>query len=123
MEKRQLTCINCPLGCQLEVVIDKGEIVSIENYGCQRGIEYAKKEIANPKRTVTSILPVIGGELPMVSVKTRTDIPKDKISECMHCLKDLKVGAPVKIGDVIVKNIGNTGVDIIATKKVDKKND
>lgn len=119
--RQQMTCINCPLGCQLEVVVEDGKIISIENYSCQRGIEYAKKEIESPKRTITSILPVIGGNIPMVSVKTSTDIPKDKISDCMRVLKDLKVNAPINIGDVIVFNICDTGVDIIATKKVDVK--
>jgi CxxC motif-containing protein len=109
------------MGCQMEVVVEDGEIKSIENYSCQRGVEYAKKEITNPKRTITSILPVVGGDLSMVSVKTSADIPKDKISACMRVMKDLSVNAPIMIGDVIVKNICDTGIDIIATKKVEKK--
>ncbi|NLZ61445.1 MAG: DUF1667 domain-containing protein [Acholeplasmataceae bacterium] len=119
--KQQMICINCPMGCQMEVVVEDGEIKSIENYSCQRGVEYAKKEITNPKRTITSILPVVGGDLSMVSVKTNADIPKDKISACMRVMKDLSVNAPIMIGDVIVKNICDTGIDIIATKKVEKK--
>ena len=119
--KQQMICINCPMGCQMEVVVEDGEIKSIENYSCQRGVEYAKKEITNPKRTITSILPVVGGDLSMVSVKTSADIPKDKISACMRVMKDLSVNAPIMIGDVIVKNICDTGIDIIATKKVEKK--
>ncbi|MGI6392052.1 MAG: DUF1667 domain-containing protein [Candidatus Izemoplasmatales bacterium] len=119
--KQQIICINCPMGCQMEVVVEDGEIKSIENYSCQRGVEYAKKEITNPKRTITSILPVVGGDLSMVSVKTSADIPKDKISACMRVMKDLSVNAPIMIGDVIVKNICDTGIDIIATKKVEKK--
>jgi CxxC motif-containing protein len=119
-EHKQLTCINCPLGCQLDVVIEDGKIVSIENYSCQRGIEYAQKEITSPKRTITSIIPVVGGDVPMVSVKTQSDIPKDKIKDCMLLLKDLKLNAPVAIGDVIIENICDTGVDLIATKSVRK---
>lgn len=119
--KQQMICINCPMGCQMEVVVEDGEIKSIENYSCQRGVEYAKKEITNPKRTITSILPVVGGDLSMVSVKTSADIPKDKISACMRVMKVLSVNAPIMIGDVIVKNICDTGIDIIATKKVEKK--
>ena len=57
----------------------------------------------------------------MVSVKTKQDIPKDKIFDCVRALKGVKVEAPVYIGDVIVANVAGTGVDIVATKNVLKR--
>ena len=52
----------------------------------------------------------------MVSVKTKEDIPKGKIFDCVKALKNVEVAAPVHIGDVLVKNVAGTGVDVIATK-------
>lgn len=55
----------------------------------------------------------------MVSVKTKEDIPKGKIFDCVKALKGIEVPAPVHIGDVILKNVADTGVDIVATKNVE----
>ena len=85
---------------------------------CPRGDAYARKEMTNPTRIVTSTVRVAGGRLAMVSVKTASDIPKGKIFDCVKALKDVEVKAPVKIGDVIVENVAGTGVNIIATKNV-----
>lgn len=116
-----LTCIRCPLGCALEVKIEDGEIIQVSGNSCPLGLEYAKAEILSPKRTVTSVIPVIGGKEAMVSVKTSQDIPKDMIFSCMRSLKGLKVNAPIHIGDIIVKGLCGTEVDVIATKSVGKK--
>lgn len=116
MEKINLICINCPLGCPLTVEVDNGEVVSVTGNTCPRGITYAQKEITNPTRIVTSTVMVEGGKSAMVSVKTKEDIPKGKIFDVVKALKGVVVKAPVKIGDVIVPNVAGTGVDIVATK-------
>lgn len=117
METRQLTCINCPLGCQLTVEIEDGEVVRVSGNTCKRGEVYGRKEVTNPTRIVTSSVPVLGSQTErMVSVKTATDIPKDKIIDVMAALKYVTVQAPVHIGDVIVANVAETGADIVATK-------
>ena len=77
--------------------------------------------MTNPTRVVTSSVRVTGGELAMVSVKTKEDIPKGKIFDCCKAIEDIEVPAPVKIGDVILKNVCGTGVDVIATKNVGVK--
>lgn len=118
MEEKTLTCITCPLGCVMTAVIEKGEVLNVTGNSCQRGLKYAKKEIVNPMRILTSTVRVAGGTIPMVSVKTQTDIPKGKIFDCMEQLKEIVVDAPVEIGDIILANAAGTGVDIIATKKV-----
>ncbi len=118
MEVRELTCIGCPMGCALTVEMDGGEVVSVSGNTCRRGDVYARKEVTHPTRIVTSSVYVNGGEIPMVSVKTKNDIPKEKIMDIMAALENVKTDAPVKIGDVIVANVCDTGVDIVATKDV-----
>ena len=119
IEERELICIGCPSGCPVRVRLEGEKILSIDGYTCPRGKIYAEKEVLSPTRIVTSIVPVVGGETPMVSVKTASDIPKSEIFKCMETLRGVSVKAPVKIGDVIVKNAAGTGIDIIATKNVD----
>ena len=119
MEKRELTCIGCPMGCALTVSLEEGKVVSVEGYTCKRGRDYGEKECTNPMRTVTSSVPVKGGTIPMVSVKTAADIPKGKIQECMETIHRTYVQAPVEMGEILVSNIAGTGVDLIATKQVD----
>ena len=118
MNTVNLICIGCPLGCPLTVEMEGNEVKSVAGNTCPRGDAYAKKELTNPTRIVTSTVRVAGGKLAMVSVKTQSDIPKDKIFDCVKALKDVEVPAPVKIGDVIVENIAGTGVNVIATKNV-----
>ena len=118
MKTVNLICIGCPLGCPLTVEMEGNEVKSVSGNTCPRGDAYAKKELTNPTRIVTSTVRVTGGKLAMVSVKTASDIPKDKIFDCVKALKDVEVPAPVKIGDVIVENVAGTGVNVIATKNV-----
>lgn len=120
MEIKNLTCIGCPLGCAITVETENGEVLSVTGNTCKRGEDYARKEVTHPTRIVTSTVAVRGGSLAMVSVKTKSDIPKEKIMDIMKSIENVVVGAPVHIGDVIVKNAAGTGVDIIATKEVGK---
>lgn len=119
MEERKLTCIGCPMGCSLTVVMNGEEVASVTGNTCKRGAVYARKEVTNPTRIVTSTVRVVGGSINMVSVKTKEDIPKGQIFDCVRALKGIEVPAPVHIGDVILKNAAGTGVDIIATKNVE----
>ena len=118
MERKELICIGCPLGCNLTVEMDGGQVVSVNGNTCKRGDDYARKELTDPRRIVTSTVPVAGDNLPVVSVKTASDIPKGKIRECLCALKGVTLTAPVQIGDVIVENVADTGVDVIATKSI-----
>lgn len=118
---RQITCINCPLGCTLDVVIKPDDSLVVTGFQCERGEASAKKEILHPMRTITSSVPVIDGEYPMVSVKTAGEISKDMIKNCMLALKDIVIKAPINIGDVIVHDVCSSGIDIVATRDVRKK--
>lgn len=118
MDTRNLTCIGCPLGCALQVTLENEEVTSVTGNTCKRGDDYARKEVTHPTRIVTSTVCVHGGEIPMVSVKTENDIPKEKIMDIMKCINSLTVDAPVSIGDVLLSDIAGTGVNLIATKEV-----
>ena len=120
MSVRKLTCIGCPLGCAIQVRVKDGEIENISGNTCKRGEVYARKEMTNPTRIVTSTVKVENGEVAMVSIKTRSDIPKEKIKDCIKELKGIMVQAPIYINDIIKYNVANTGVDVIATKNVQR---
>lgn len=118
MEIKELVCIGCPLGCNLKVEIGDDKSMEVTGNTCPRGASYAKKELTDPRRIVTSSVRVKGGHLPSVSVKTETDIPKNKIFDCVRALKDVELTAPVKIGQVVAEDIAGTGVSVIATKNI-----
>ena len=119
METRELICIGCPLGCPLTVTVEHGDVTSVTGNTCPRGDAYARKEVTNPTRIVTSTVRVNGGVSPMVSCKTASDIPKGKIFEVTEALKNVCAPAPVTIGDVVLANVAGTGVDVITTKNID----
>ncbi|MDV3426004.1 MAG: DUF1667 domain-containing protein [Bacillota bacterium] len=116
MEIRELVCIGCPAGCSLKVTLKNGKAFKVEGNTCRIGEQYGISECTNPKRIVTSTVIVEGGEERVVSVKTEKDIPKGKIFDVIEELKKVKMKAPVYIGDLVIKNISETGVNIIATK-------
>ncbi|RRG00034.1 MAG: DUF1667 domain-containing protein [Coriobacteriaceae bacterium] len=119
METRHLTCINCPMGCQLTVTLDEGKVVSVTGNTCKRGEIYGKKEVTNPTRVVTSTVCVRGGTRERVSVKTKEDVPKADIFKVMDVINTTEVKAPVHVGDVLVKDVCGTGVPIVATANVE----
>ena len=106
---RDMTCIICPRGCALKVEIN-GDNITVT------GKQYAIDECTNPTRTVTSSVRVENREDTMVSVKTETPVPKDKIFEVMRLIRAKSVCAPVKIGDVIIEGV--FGTDVVATKNI-----
>lgn len=115
--KRELVCISCPIGCMLTVQDENGKLTVTGN-ACKRGEVYGIKEVTAPTRTVTSTIRVKGGNAPLVSVRTASDIPKEKIFSCMDEIRKAEVTAPIAVGDVLIKNAAGTGVDIVATRSV-----
>ena len=115
----ELTCINCPVGCRLQAALQNGEVVSVTGNQCKRGEAYARQECVAPMRMITAVIPVAGSKTPL-SVKTRTPIPKARIFDCMQALSQVELTAPIAAGTVILADICRTGVDVIATKNVNK---
>lgn len=112
---KELTCIVCPRGCRLQI----DDELNVTGNSCPRGAIYAKDELTNPKRMITSFVRVKNRENTVVSVKTSSSIPKGMIFEVMEEINKVGVDAPTHIGDVAIKNVLNTGVDIIITKNIE----
>lgn len=117
---KELICIGCPLGCIVTVTKENDEIM-VRGNTCKRGEIYAKKEITNPTRMVTTTVRVENGRIPMVSVKTNGEVPKEQIMQCIKELSQITVKAPVFLGDIIKENVLGSGIDVIATKEVLQK--
>ncbi len=118
METRELTCINCPMGCRITVTMEGTDVISVTGNTCKRGEVYARTEVVAPVRTVTTTIRVTGGNVDRVSCKTQSPVPKDKIYDVMKEISTASCQAPVKIGDVLIPDCAGTGVPIVATKSV-----
>lgn len=116
---KELICINCPLGCRLSVDDSNLSDIKVTGNTCLRGVKYAISEVTEPKRMVTSSVPVLGSQVCRVSVKTTNPIPKDKIFDVLKLIKSVKATAPVDIGDILYKNICGD-VDLVATSQAKK---
>jgi CxxC motif-containing protein len=114
--KKELICIACPLGCHLTIDIDKD--YSVSGNKCKRGEVYGKKELINPTRIITSTVKIVGGIHERIPVKSNGEIPKKLIFDVMKELDEIEVKSPVVLGDVVIKNVLNTGVDIVASRSM-----
>ncbi|MBQ6863523.1 MAG: DUF1667 domain-containing protein [Clostridia bacterium] len=112
---KTMTCVACPLGCQLSVTLDGDTVVSVTGNTCKRGDAYARTEISNPVRSLTTTVRCEGGLHPVVPVKTTLPIPKDRMFECMKLINETVVQAPVEVGQVLIHNILGTDAHVIAT--------
>lgn len=111
--ERELICIVCPKGCRLKVNVEENKVTGNT---CKRGEVYGINEVTNPVRVITSTVKIKGAQLRMVPVKTDGAIPKGLNFKCMEEIDKVVVEAPVKVGDVIIKNVLNTGINVIATR-------
>ena len=115
----ELICICCPSGCHLSV--DEDNDYKVTGNGCERGAEYGKSEVKSPVRVLTSTIEVKGGEIGRCPVKTNGAIPKGKIFDAQKKVQEVCLNAPINLGDVIIENICDTGINVIATKTVGEK--
>ena len=119
MNKRELICIVCPRGCALSVDVDaSGRTQSVSGNLCPRGKIYAEKECTNPERVVTTTVRCSDGEV--ISCKTSSAVPKALVFDVMKIINSKIVDEKIGIGDVIIKNILNTGADVVATSNKNK---
>lgn len=119
--KREITCIVCPNGCRLSVFFEGEKVLGIEGHLCKKGEKYAKEEITNPMRNLTSTVLVENGELPLVSVRSNRSLPRDLIRKAIEVLKGESVQAPVEYHQVLYRDILKTGADIIATVEINRR--
>jgi len=118
MEGKEIICVSCPKGCRITVQNRGEEIISINGNDCPRGIKYVEEEFINPLRILPTTVKVVGGELPLVSVKTKKAIPKRLLLKAMVEIAEIEVKAPIKIGQIIKDDLMGTGVSLVATRNI-----
>lgn len=116
---KNFVCIICPIGCDLEVTFD-GDDIKVRGNSCFRGEKYAIQEMTRPMRTICSTVRVKNGFLDLLPVKSSGLIEKTKIFDVMKEINEAYVEAPIEMGQVIIKNVLDSGVDIIASKSMKK---
>lgn len=113
---KELICITCPKGCRLTV--DESDGIKVNGYGCERGIVYARKELTDPTRVLTSTVKAEGGPLARLPVKSDRDVPKPMLRDIVIELEKITAHCPVQCGQVLVENILGTGANIVATRSL-----
>lgn len=113
---KNLTCIGCPMGCQLTATVENGAVVSVSGNTCKRGEDYARKECVAPMRTVTGTVRLINGRI--LPVRTAADVPKAQVFAVAAAFNTVHPAAPLSIGDVIIADVCGTGVSVVATKNI-----
>lgn len=123
--KKEFTCIICPNSCEIEAQYEEqdGKVIVTKVTGntCKRGEDYVRQELTDPRRTITSSVLVLGGELPLASVRLTGPIPKAKIFDAMKEIRKISVKAPVKAGTVLIHDLFGYDSDLIVTKSVAAK--
>jgi len=117
-EKKMITCIECPMGCRL-TVMGAEDHLKITGYRCVQGKQYGLQETTNPTRVLTSTVWVQNGTGPLISVRSAGPIPKYLVASCVTELAHVQVKAPIQMGGIILPNIAETGVDIVATRPME----
>jgi CxxC motif-containing protein len=119
-ETTHYLCIGCPLGCRLEVDEAGGEIVEVRGHSCKKGVAFAHQEHTDPKRFVTTTITLEGGRWPRLPVKTAQAVPKGRVVDLCRALHALVLEAPIVLGDVVLADALGTGVDVVATRDVER---
>lgn len=115
---KEMICIACPLGCHLEVEILSENNLNISGNKCSRGKEYAKQEFFDPKRIVTTTCRTNSLENPRIPVKTDKVFSKDGVDNLLEFLHNQSFRLPIKVGDILIENFDDTGINIVATKSI-----
>jgi len=110
----EFVCIVCPRGCRLRV--DSSKDYEVTGNACPRGIPYGKQEARAPMRTVTGSVKIVGSDELRCPVKTSEPVPKEKMQDVIDAAKAITLRAPIKLGDIIAKDVAGTGVDLLATR-------
>ena len=113
-----ITCIGCPMGCQVTVSSEDGQTLTISGALCARGETYARAEITSPARDLTTLIVIPGIRTPL-PVKTSRPIPRKDIPRCLARIHETVVQLPVQQGDIIIHDLFGTGCDIVATRSLD----
>lgn len=114
----KIICTVCPNGCEINVIELNTEIYNIKGYKCERGREYAEQEITNPARIITTTIKIKNGRIKRLPVRSKTAVPKNKIFQVMEKIRSIEIEAPVEEGDIIIENVLDEEISIIASKSI-----
>lgn len=115
-KEETIICVGCPLGCEVKLTLnDKNEVAGIEDNKCKEGKVYAVEEFTNPVRTLTATVLTQGSSQPLLPVRTSKPILKTLLPHSMSIIAKTRAKPPIKMGDVIVPNLLDTGVDVVAS--------
>ncbi len=117
---QNLICVTCPRGCSLTISYDDQDQITITGNQCKRGAAYAKAELSDPRRMIASTVRIRGGIHKMLPISTNAPFPKGKIMNLMAFLKSVEISAPVKMGDILIENVLNTGIAMVASRNMEK---
>jgi CxxC motif-containing protein len=116
IEKKHFTCVTCPVGCEVDVEVQDGSIISVTGNKCDKVKEFVQQELKEPMRVLTTIVRIKGAKYAMLPVCTDKPIPKRLFTPAIGELAGIDLQAPVHISEVIVKDIAGSGANIVATR-------
>jgi len=120
-EKKHFVCVVCPVGCEIDVVHDGSEIISMEGNKCEKSEEFVTQELIEPMRILTTTVRIQGARWPVIPVRTDTSVPKRLFPRIMRQLRRIKLQAPVKMLDVVVEDVLHTGANVVATRTMPRE--
>lgn len=112
--KKEIICTVCPMGCHITVEGEGDNVTSVTGHTCKRGEQYATAEFAHPVRILTTTVKTDSKKVPVIAVRSEKPVPKEKIMDCMEVIRQCQVKAPVHTYDVLIENICDTGINIVA---------
>ena len=116
MVEEKIICIGCPLGCETTLKIDDhGEVAKITGTKCKEGRQFVLEEYRSPVRVLTATVLTQNSVRPLFPVRTSRPLLKTQLREAAKALTKVKVKPPIRVGQIILPNLMNTGVDVIAT--------
>jgi CxxC motif-containing protein len=119
MKQADITCIICPSGCRLTVSERPDGSLEVAGAACKRGVEYGGQEYREPRRMLITTMRVDGGELPVIPVRSNKELPKERIFEAVEYVSHIAVQAPVKMGTILVPNLLDLDIDVIASRDIE----
>lgn len=124
-ETLQFNCTTCPSECLLTAEVERdanGAVVkvrSVTGNNCPRGDKFAHQELTCPMRVLTTTVAVSGDDEALLPVRTAEAIPLALHAQTMTIIRDLVVNAPIRMGDVVLEDLLDTGIDLIASMDID----
>jgi CxxC motif-containing protein len=120
VEKRHFTCVTCPVGCEIDVELHDGRVVSVEGNKCDKGEEFVLQELEEPMRILTTTVRIKGARWAMLPVRTDEPVPRRLLLRAVEELAGVEMEAPVKLYDVVIKSVAGTEANIVATRNMEK---